>query len=214
MHPGAGAVTMARTPAMGAEFTYPTRAHSLDNVRDTCQLTPHEYNHIARVQVQAAQVESAELRRARIAAECRQDEWAAADHGPVEAFNAFLAYLFCAPSDAPRAAGHEAASLSPTPNTPEPDLVFLDGTAAAALERARDSLTATEYDHMLRTQLRLAELDEEAERDRARRTRPRRLPLCVVPCFFVSDGTVAPQRALRETIAKLIFPCGSWRHVL
>jgi hypothetical protein len=165
-------------------MTYPTRAKSLDHMRDECQLTPLEYNHIARVQVQAAQIESTELRRARIAAERRQDEWAAADHGPLEAFNTFLAYLFCAPSEAPRAAGHAAASPIPasTP-TPEPDLVFLDGSAAAALERERGKLTAAEYDHMLHTQLRLAELDEEAERNRARRTRPRRLPLYVTSLF-------------------------------
>lgn len=166
-------------PVMGAEMTYPIRAKSLDHMRDECQLTPLEYNHIARVQVQAAQVESAELRRARIAAERQQDEWAAREHGPIETFNTFLAYLFCAPSEAPRAAGH-AASVSPLARTPpprEPDLVFLDGSAAAALERARDGLTPAEYDHMLQTQLRLAELDEEAERDRAKRMRPRKLPL-------------------------------------
>lgn len=154
-----------------------TAVHRWDGVqvRDECQLTDHEYNHLARVMVQSAEVESAEVRRARAAAERWDDQQrirGTADDGPIESFNNFLAFIFCAPVTQKS----PAAVAVHDPVLVEPDLVFLDGTAASALERSKGQLSEIEYAQILKKQLELAELTEQNEQDRANRLRPKRLP--------------------------------------
>jgi hypothetical protein len=140
-------------------------------------LTDHEYNHIARVMVQSAEVETAELHRSRAAAERWDDGFASRTDGPIENFNSFLAFLFCAPTRVDAGHSTRGAPATSTPSIPEPELVFLDGTAASALERSKEQLSEAEYTQILQTQLQLAELTEQAERDRANRLRPKRVPL-------------------------------------
>jgi len=174
----------ALQPESSTESHGRPRTRILDEARQQCQLTDHEYNHLARVLVQSSSIEHEEKQRARARAERREEARAdqlnsGVDDGPIESFNTFLAYLFCAPplnASPPPSAAATSADLAAVAAAAEPELVFLDGTAAAALERAKEGLSEGEYAHVLQTQRRLAELSEEAERDRAMKLQPKRLP--------------------------------------
>jgi len=160
-----------QTPSSRIE--YPEQTRTLDQVRHECELTDHEYNHIARVMVQSAEVDSTEVRRLRVVAEKQNAKrQAGMDDGPIESFNNFLAFIFCA---LPAETSYVPSMTEPR-RAADPELVFLDGTAASALERSKNQLTEAEYAQILKTQLELAELTEQEERERAHKLKPKRLP--------------------------------------